>query len=436
MSKPCPSLTLKPIAELLDKQFYIPAYQRGSRWTARQVTDLLDDIAAFQRESEGKKKETFYCLQPVVVKRLRDERLELVDGQQRLTTLFLILQFLGDLVKVLGHSPYSLEYETRSDSAQFLENIDLSRADENIDYCHICEAYQTIAHWFEGQPGPRRLKLLQCLVNSDEEGKNVKVIWYELARDQVPVEAFVRLNIGKIPLTNSELIRALFLRSRNFDENEVGLRQLQIAQEWDGIEKAMQADDFWYFLYGGMSRYSTRIEYLFELLIDSSGTTDLMEDDHRTFIAYARRFDSNENGTSNGHLERVANAWRDVKRCYMVCEEWFKNRTLYHLAGFLISQQVDLGLILDLAHEQGKSGLQSSLRRRIFELFFDSDTDECIDRISIRQMVSEMLEELSYERDRKKIRSVLLLFNIATLLRNRGSNLRFPLGADPELAFS
>ena len=44
-----------------------------------------------------------------------------------------------------------------------------------------------------------------------------------------------RINIGKIPLTNSELIKALFLNSSNFQnqESKLRLRQLEIATEWD-----------------------------------------------------------------------------------------------------------------------------------------------------------------------------------------------------------
>ena len=40
------TLELKSIAELQDMAFYIPAYQRGYRWTQQQVKDLLKDIQA------------------------------------------------------------------------------------------------------------------------------------------------------------------------------------------------------------------------------------------------------------------------------------------------------------------------------------------------------------------------------------------------------
>ena len=57
-------LELKSISEILDKSFYIPAYQRGYRWSSRQVIDLLEDIMEF---SDSKKEDDFYCLQPIVV---------------------------------------------------------------------------------------------------------------------------------------------------------------------------------------------------------------------------------------------------------------------------------------------------------------------------------------------------------------------------------
>ena len=112
------TLELKSIAELRNMAFYIPAYQRGYRWTQRQVKDLLKDIFEFSKKKEDA---GIYCLQPlVVVKRPIDEssiiekirktdklsevrrileaskeQWEVVDGQQRLTTIRLILERLS-----------------------------------------------------------------------------------------------------------------------------------------------------------------------------------------------------------------------------------------------------------------------------------------------------------------------------------------------------
>ena len=85
-------LCLKTVYDLLDKNFYIPAYQRGYRWSKEQVNDLLNDIWEFSQSSD-ENGSSFYCLQPVVV--VQDgKQWQVVDGQQRLTTLYIILHYL------------------------------------------------------------------------------------------------------------------------------------------------------------------------------------------------------------------------------------------------------------------------------------------------------------------------------------------------------
>jgi hypothetical protein len=172
------SISLKPVNDLLTERFFVPSYQRGFRWTKQQVEDLLNDIWEFQSKCE--KRDHFYCLQPVVVKRRTDGAWELVDGQQRLTTILLILACRADLVKALRKPTFTLQFETRPQSGEFLKNIDLEQRGANIDYFHICQAHRTIEAWFSQRSGSHDLQLLQCLTNDDESGKNVKVISYEL----------------------------------------------------------------------------------------------------------------------------------------------------------------------------------------------------------------------------------------------------------------
>lgn len=81
-----------PVAFLLQgKQspftFHIPSFQRGYRWEEKHVKDMLDDLYEFVGSNQ-----TSYFLQPLVVRRTQDERVwEVLDGQQRLTTMLLIL---------------------------------------------------------------------------------------------------------------------------------------------------------------------------------------------------------------------------------------------------------------------------------------------------------------------------------------------------------
>ena len=210
----------------------------------------------------------FYCLQPLVVRKLKDGRFEVVDGQQRLTSLFILLSHRRDLLAALGKKLFSIDFETRDPA--FLAEIDLDRSDENVDFHHICEARRAVDDWMNGRDPMHALKLLQHLLNDDVAGRNVKFIWYELAPGDDPVAAFTRLNVGEIPLTEAELIRALFLR-RAAQEDETGNLPLRIACEWDQIEQRLQNDAIWYFLQNGDAADVNRIGLVFRLVAQMSG---------------------------------------------------------------------------------------------------------------------------------------------------------------------
>ncbi len=206
-------LELKKINELQEYNFYIPAYQRGYRWGEKEVVDLLTDISEFKsREVEGTDEKTWYCLQPIVVKKRNDWQYEVIDGQQRLTTIYLILHFLNTRY-VEKAKIFSLAYQTRENSSEFLEKLTKDvESDENIDFFYISEAYKAVCNWFY-QPN---------FNINDFESKfkfNAKVIWYESSEDD-SIAIFTRINIGKIPLTNAELIKALFLNCSNFDKDK------------------------------------------------------------------------------------------------------------------------------------------------------------------------------------------------------------------------
>ena len=415
------NLCLRPISDLLSERFFIPAYQRGYRWTPRQVTDLLNDLLAFRKESDARPKTAFYCLQPVVVMKRDTGEWEVIDGQQRLTTLLLILTCLKPIGDAFGRGRFTINYDTRDGSREFLANIDPARAQENIDYYHIANAYATITDWFTKHKDYPP-SLLQCITDPDVIGKNVKVIWYELPRETNPVEVFIRLNMGKIPLTNAELIRALFLKSSNFESDTSDAKRLQIAQEWDLIEKALQSDDFWYFIHEGDEVYPTRIEYLFKLMnAERQNRCDQTDDPLWTFVQFASHFEED--------VRQTPDKWDDVKTNYMTCEEWFSDRILYHLSGFLITQGTTVTELKRLASAQvSKSEFRCELKDLIYLSIFHGEPPPNGDQATLRNTIQEELADLTYgtEEARKSIRAVLLLFNIATLLQNPTSTLRFP----------
>ncbi len=418
------SIDLRSINSLLtDEQgqptrFRIPAYQRGYRWAALQVTQLLDDIWEFIQTSEEGKRQTFYCLQPLVIKAHAGGDYEVVDGQQRLTTIYILLTYLKDIAAMLGKARFQLMFETRREANDpFLQNINLARADENVDYFFICEAYKAIEAWFSERDAMHKLKLLQHLLNDDEAGRNVKVIWFQLADSDNPVDAFTRLNIGKIPLTNDELIRALFLRGGGADAASL---QLRIAYEWDQMEKGLQSDAFWYFLSNTPWKEQNRIGFLFDLVAQAYGIPTGAEND-----AYGIFYTFNER--LKVPTVTAKSEWLTIKQTYLMLEEWFEDRVLYHLVGFLINERMLLNALRKLSVAGTKSAFEQHLRQEIYSRTIGGDLPDPLDEQAIRDQVSEQIETLSYNNTSHpaKIRSVLLLFNLATLLQNERSNLRF-----------
>ena len=131
---------------------------------------------------------------------------------------------------------FRLDYKTRLSLDTFLDDPSEEAANDNVDFYHLYHAIATIKAWFEKRDSEVET-IKAALLNQ------TKVIWFELATQDDPVAAFTRLNVGKIPLSNDELIRALFLRKPSATDDGKGLA-LRIANEWDQMEKAAAARRF------------------------------------------------------------------------------------------------------------------------------------------------------------------------------------------------
>lgn len=425
-------LKLRSVRWLLDKSFIVPSYQRGYRWQAQQVLELLTDLAEFARPPH--EPDEFYCLQPIVVtpSETHPDHWEVIDGQQRLTTLHLILGFLETQLTGEGLGRFSLQYVTREHSAEFLERPDPKQKGDYIDFAHMWDAWTTIEEWFTKTYKGTRGDFLGVLIRSDGYGPNVRVIWYELPDSDKPIEVFRRLNIGKISLTNAELIRALFLSRTPRENREAKALRLRIAYQWDDIERRLQDDAFWYYVHEGQSDFATRIEYLFAILMLRENQT-IKLGEHGLFLAYQKY--AKKRGGDLGTL------WQEVRDLHLALEEWYEDETLdfYHLVGTAVTLKTwgttpsatSEEVIVDLLRRrQGllRSELDEHLRRTIFDQVFPrlADSDTPFDRSELEGAIEREIGKLAYPDDprRRPIRGVLLLFNVATLMRH-GSNQRF-----------
>ena len=80
------------------KPFVIPEYQRPYAWTDEQVETLFEDLWDFTATSGGTERESSYFLGSVVSYENEDGEQEIIDGQQRITSLFLLLRAIYDKI--------------------------------------------------------------------------------------------------------------------------------------------------------------------------------------------------------------------------------------------------------------------------------------------------------------------------------------------------
>ena len=410
------TLTFVSISDLMGQSFYIPGYQRGYRWQPEQVIALLDDIWEFREKTIKAQKpigSVKYCLQPLVVaRRQRSDGehgfyWEVIDGQQRLTTIFLVLSALSE-------KPYSIEYETPyADDAYLLDRSRFTPA-THLDSYYLNEAYQIIEEWFKELLGDKKDEFRSALVDPDEYIP--QFIWYNVTaeveqNERLAIDIFDRLNVGKIRLTNAELIKALFMISLSEpNPQEKYRKQLEIGHQWDNIELALNQPLFWNFICQDTDRYVTRIEYLFDILMEKS------PDDERNFT-FNKYYEKINTDYKDAH-----ELWADVEKLYQLFASWYSDKIFFHLIGyFMASGTATIQDILEWQKDaDGQLLTKDKFRHKLKEKALEPITKKEIDLEN-----DDFFEK--YSKD--KIRSVLLLFNVFSIIKSEDSNLssmKFP----------
>ena len=371
-------------------EFNIPSYQRGYRWGVDEVTRLLDDIYENGHKS--------YCLQPIVVKE-NNGKYELIDGQQRLTTLFILLQYIKREANIPINSKYQLSYDIRDKSGEYLSDIREDIAEDNIDFFHMYQAYKTIDKWFE----EREDKVVAAFDIYSFLSKYVKIIWYEIPADSKDaIDLFTRLNIGKIPLTSAELVKAMFLTETNLDVNGKNIelkqklheaKQNEISTQWDIIEKELHDESLWNFLTNsGGEKYKTRIDLVLDLI---SEKPDDCREKYYTFFY----FDSLRKAE-----KELSKVWQEIQHTFLLLKDWYEDHDLYHKIGYLIASEYKDGNLANIFKmSKGKTKTQ-----------FKDELDALItESIKIDGNYADL--EYTKAQDRERITRLLLLFNVESV---------------------
>lgn len=398
-------LSIKSVSEMYGKEFIIPAYQRGYRWKKTHVKKMLNDLNTFFDKEKVSLKG--YCLQPVIVKKVGNAY-EIIDGQQRLTTMLLILK---SIFSEDESCRYKFKFETRKNNniEDFLNNSnEVELSNDTIDEYYLQNAKEEIEKYFRKN---------EKLNHADIE--RIKILWYEIKSDDKeynnPNTIFARINAGKIPLTNAELSKALLLKLTNIKEyKNFEFTQKENSKTWDEIENIFENDEFWYFIMNkNISQYNrTRIDLLFDIYAEEIGQKNI--------------FDYIE-GEINEDEDKKTKIWNDLKEIYFYLKEWYEDIEMYHLVGYLIYFEASeknqitkfIAELIKKYKKEDKTNFKKYLYSEIFIKLYDNYKKVYKPQNKENKFI--WLDNIEYDsglnNNNDIIRKILLLFNLVSMMK-------------------
>ena len=383
--------------------FVIEPYQRGFRWDADEnVKELLVDLFEYSKKhsslfdktditySEGLRDDDFdfYCLQTLTVKALVGNGCwEVIDGQQRLTCMFLIYTVLSYFCGPV-FTPYKIIYHREEKNFEFSKKIEdyfkeLSEGDtpardilstndadekerwfnDKIDKIerlfdreecnqgsYIIDSYyirSALIKIFKFVSDKRTQKMINTLFECVK--RNVYFLWYVVPDDSGlrSEDVFLKINSGAIPLTNAELIKSLVLRSnskedksdeKNSKEDKSDVKNR--SRKWETIEQGLSVDELWSFIAGDYNP-DTRVDLLLDIYARRNEDKDnpYLENSANNpyalfdwYSEYCTRF-------SGDYAKFAKNVLDGIQDIFDRVLEWFDDVEIYHYIGLLTVYQ-------------------------------------------------------------------------------------------------
>lgn len=343
------------------QKYNIPEYQRGYKWSSQQINQLLDDINGF---NTGGDEDIFYCLQNITLVPFEAEnKLNIVDGQQRLTTITLLLSYLQETERLID----KLNYAVRVPSNHFIQKVIsneneiqksiinsknfeefLKNSETDFDYQDIYFMYsaiRTINKWFTDRSEEQ--DIIDESVFKNKLLKNVKLIINSI-KDVTEQELFMNLNAEKVQLDGSDLVRAILItrvskqEMDEYDSAEIkdvvrlNERRIRIGWELDEI------NTWW-------SKNSVK-EYFSDFSNLKTGEKETIKFDdskHPINLLYKLWADKNKKKeiklalfeAKNSSTKNALDLYKSITLLHRTLKDWFDDREIYHYLGFLMSRK-------------------------------------------------------------------------------------------------
>lgn len=374
--------------------FIIPYLQRAYKWKEKQAKQMLEDFSEFLKQEK-----TYYCMQPLAVVKTEDNKYELLDGQQRLTTLLILWRILFEDNKENTFYPYIFEYERDSSESDTLLNrySFITESDEikkgehrNIDEYYMSKVYGAIKQYFIDNSDNQKEDFKKLLKG---EGKHILFLWYEVNEEEKHT-TFAHLNSGKIELTCSELIKAILLSDDNkesSDNNGLPDKSL-VAAQYAEMEEAFNDDRLWYMLQTDEPLYNgSRMDLLFNMVLNISRKTYEADPKAAFYEVYTeKRVD-------------LSKFWKDCRTCFVRIMDLYKNPYSYHYMGYL-------------TYTEGNNKIDDWVKA-----YKESGLKGCIEQLKskVRESISGLgdFEKITYsDTSKATLRKIFILHNIQTIL--------------------
>lgn len=381
--------------------FIIPYLQRAYKWKEKQAKQMLEDFSEFLKQEK-----TYYCMQPLAVVKIGDNKYELLDGQQRLTTLLILWRILFESDEKTSY-PYKFEYERDSSESNTLINrySFITESDEikkgeygNIDEYYMSKVYGAIKLYFDNpnnkktdeQKADNYKETFKKLLKG--EGKHILFLWYEVNEEEKHT-TFAHLNSGKIELTCSELIKAILLSDGNkesLDNNRLPDKSL-VAAQYAEMEEAFNDDRLWYMLQTDEPLYNgSRMDLLFNMVLNINRKAYEADPKAVFYKVYARRAD-------------LSRFWKDCRAYFVRIMDLYKNPYTYHYIGYL-------------TYTEGNNKIDDWVK-----VYKESGLKGCIEQLKskVRESISGLgdLEKITYsDTSKATLRKIFILHNIQTIL--------------------
>ncbi len=405
------------------KKFNVPSLQRTYRWGEKEIILLLNDLYEFYNTNEDSTND-FYPLQPLILKKSNknDDTWNVLDGQQRLTTIKLIASYL----KMGKDYCLDISYDTREKTKDFLDNISNKKEEDvgtSMELYYIFHAYEVIKAWLQ-----KDTEKINAIRNVLFEKERTRFVVQEMNSDDDEAKTFQNINQGRIPLSCSELIKALFLgyifESHKIDNNcrfayssdgyglfipinpikekqELTRIQNFIAKEWNDIETVLMHDEFYSFVCPEKEKSINRMDFLFKVACRNEKFKKYNTDDPFNAI-----YECIKDGKV---VDNIFCCWNVVFKCFNRMQKLYYDFDAYHLVGFCNCEHI--GISEDFNKYCNDDEKMDEFKTVIRE------------KIKGKVLSDIKIDDLHYGESNDKIKEILLLHNLQSYSDEK---LRFP----------